>query len=226
MVPVLVLLTIAAFLLVELAIAWKRKRVREKEEAAAAILTPGPPPHPAYAMPEGLFYHGGHTWTFLTPSGDALVGMDDFAQRVIGSIDRIDLPEPGRPVRQGETAFTVVQGRKRIEFVAPLSGEVTTVNARANAHPALLKADPYGEGWLIGIRPRDIVRDLRKLRVSRDAAAWLARESARFAEFLTLHRAVPEEVGVTMQDGGHCADGVIEGIGGELLERLVRKFFR
>lgn len=226
MVPILVVLTIAALMIVELAIAWRRKRVRDREEAAAAIPAAGLSPHPAYRTPEGLFYHGGHTWAHLTPFGDALVGMDDFAQAVIGRIDRIELPEAGSPVRQGETAFTVVQGSKRIEFVSPVEGDVCAVNDRANIDVARVKADPYGAGWLFAIRPSRIVQDLRMLRISTEAAAWLERESRRFAEFLTLHMAVPEEVGVTMRDGGRCVDGVIEWIDGELLERLVRRFFR
>lgn len=224
MVPLLVILTIAALLIAELAIAWRRNSVRARE--AAAIHAAGLAPHSAYRMPEGLFYHGGHTWAHLTSFGDALVGMDDFAQAVIGRIDRIELPEAGTPVRQGDTAFTVVQGPKRIEFVSPVGGEVCAVNDRANADLARVKSDPYGAGWLFAIRPRRIVQDLRKLRVSTDAAAWLERESVRFADFLTLHMAVPAEVGVTMRDGGRCVDGVIEWIDGELLERLVRTFFR
>ena len=196
MVPILVVLTIAVFLIVELTIAWRRRNVRVREAV------------PAYRIPEGLFFHGGHTWAHLTPAGEALVGMDDFAQAVIGSIDRIELPEPGTELRQGEKAFTVVQRNKRIDFVSPLCGRVSTVNERVNTEVGRLKEDPYGTGWLFAIRPGDIVHDLRKTRIARDAAAWLEKETARFAEFVTLHRAVPQEVGVTLPDGGTCVDGV------------------
>jgi len=224
MVPILVLLTIAAFLLVELAIAWKKRKAEATDNAAAAAGRPETVP--AYRMPEGLFYHGGHTWAFLTPSGDALVGLDDFAQGVIGKIDRIELPKPGTTVRQGEPAFTVYQDRKRIDFVSPLGGTVDAVNEKVNAGIERLKADPYGDGWLFSIRPGDIVHDLRRMRIARDAAAWLEREISRFTEFVTLHMSVPQEVGVTMRDGGVCVDGIVEGIDGELLHLLVRKFFR
>lgn len=226
MVPILVILTIAAFLIVELTIAWIRKRNREREESAVTVRATHQVPFPAYRVPEGLFYHSGHTWAYLTPSGDALVGLDDFAQGVIGRIDRIELPERGAPIRQGEKAFTVRQGNKRIDFVSPFEGDVCTVNDRVNVEAGRLKEDPYGFGWIFSIRPGNICHDLRKLRISRDAIAWMERETKRFAEFVTLHRAVPEEVGVTMQDGGACVDGVVEGIDGELLHLLVRKFFR
>ena len=97
MVPILVLLTIAAFLLVELALVWKKRKADATAKAVAAAT--GPDAAPAYRMPEGLFYHGGHTWAHLTPAGEALVGLDDFAQGIIGTIDRIELPEPGTTVK-------------------------------------------------------------------------------------------------------------------------------
>lgn len=224
MVPILVLLTIVAFLLVELAIEWKKRKAEAPERSAASA--PGPIPAPAYRMPEGLFYHSGHTWAYLTPSGDALVGLDDFAQGVLGRIDRIELPERGASIRQGEPVFAVRQGRKRIEFVSPLGGMVDTVNERVNSEIDRVKEDPYGGGWLFAVRPADINHDLRRMRIARDAVAWMERETRRFAEFVALHKAVPQEVGVTMQDGGACVAGVVEGIDGELLHLLIRKFFR
>jgi len=224
MVPILVILTIVAFLLVQFAIAWKKRKAEAMEKAVTSATTLNTAP--AYRMPEGLFYHGGHTWAHLTPAGDALVGIDDFAQGVIGKIDRIELPKPGTMVLQGETAFTVVQNRKRIDFVSPLGGMVDSVNEKVNSEIERLKEDPYGCGWLFAIRPGDIAHDLRKMRIARDAAAWLERETARFTEFITLHMSAPQEVGVTMRDGGVCVNGIVEGIDGELLHLLVRKFFR
>ena len=224
MVPILVILTIAAFLLVELALVWRKRKAEATEKAVAAAA--GLNAVPLFRMPEGLFYHPGHTWAHLTPAGDALVGLDDFAQGVIGTIDRIELPEPGARIRQGETAFTVIQNRKRIDFVSPVSGTVDSVNDNVNAEIVRLKEDPYGSGWLYAIRPGDIAHDLRRMRIARDAAAWLEREIARFTDFVTVHMAVPQEVGVTMRDGGVFVNGIVEGIDGELLHLLVRKFFR
>ena len=74
--------------------------------------------------------------------------------------------------------------------------------------------------------PTNVAQNIRKLRIAGDATAWLEREMMVFLEFITLHRATPQEVGVTMQDGGHCIEGVMESIDGELLQLLVKKFFR
>src|SRR3990170_4298270 len=133
---------------------------------------------------------------------------------------------PGALPRQGEKAFTVVQGNKKIDFVSPLDGIVCSVNDDVNADTGRLKKDPYRSSWLLAAMPSNIAQNIKKLKIAGDAAAWLERELMVFLEFITLHRAMPEEVGVTMQDGGHCIEGVMEKIDGELLQLLVRKFFR
>ncbi|OGP35007.1 MAG: hypothetical protein A2X88_05185 [Deltaproteobacteria bacterium GWC2_65_14] len=224
MVLILILVTIAAFLLIELAIHLRREKARERAgETAPALL---PVALPEFRMPGGLFYHNGHTWAHLTPAGEAQIGIDDFAQGIIGRIDRIELPRPGAVLRQGEKAFTVVQGNKKIDFVSPLDGIVSSVNDDVNADTRMLKKDPYRSSWLLAAMPSNISQNLKKLRIAGDAAAWLEKELMVFLEFITLHRATPQEVGVTMQDGGHVIEGVMEKIDGELLQLLVRKFFR
>ncbi len=224
MVPVLVILTIAACLLVDYSLRRRRERL-----AAGTVVLAAPagdaaaPIYPAgYKLPGGVFVHGGHTWAFLQPSGEARVGIDDFARAVMGRIDRVELPAPGAALRQGETAFTIVQGKKRIELVSPLDGIVCA----ANPDPDALKGDPYQAGWLLAIKPANVAHNLKKLRIAADAAAWLEKETRRFAEFVALYSARPQEVGVTMQDGGQVAAGAIEKVDGELLQIMVRKFFR
>ena len=76
------------------------------------------------------------------------------------------------------------------------------------------------------IRPSNLSRNLARLRIGADAAAWLEREARSFTEFLALHRAVPAEVGATLPDGGIHAEGVMETMDGEILQIAIRKYFR
>jgi hypothetical protein len=76
------------------------------------------------------------------------------------------------------------------------------------------------------IRPSNLSRNLAKLRIGAEATAWLEREVRSFTEFLSLHRAVPVEVGVTLADGGIHADGIMESMDGEILQIAIRKYFR
>ena len=228
MVLALVIATIAAFLLIELAYRMWSRRAKEKAgETVPAMRTALlPVALPEFRLPGGFFYHRGHTWAHLTPSGEAQIGLDDFAQGVLGRIDRIELPRPGTVLRQGEKAFSVVQGKKKIDFVSPVDGIVNAANDDLNADTAMIKKDPYQASWLLTLMPTNITQNIKKLRIARDAADWLEREMMVFLEFITLHRATPAEVGITMQDGGHVIEGVMEKIDGELLQLLVRKFFR
>ena len=225
MVVLLVILTVLCFITVELAI---RSKERRRVEASIGALDPATflPYRPAHEMPGGLFFHGGHTWAKLEASGNIQVGLDGFAQGVLGKVDRYDLPALGKRLRQGEPAFAVLQSGKRIEFVAPVDGEVCAVNERLDADPRGVKEKPYEKGWALEIRPSNLAQDIRKLQIGADASAWLEKEVRRFVEFLTLYRPVLQEVGVTMPDGGVHTEGIMETMDGEILLIAVRKFFR
>jgi len=225
MVVLLVVLTVLGCVAVDLAL----KR-RERAAAEARLLREPSalfPAHAAQALPGGLFVHSGHTWAKLDPYGRAVqVGLDGFAQGVLGRVDRFELPPDGATLRQGEPAFAALQSGKRIEFVSPVDGVVCAVNERINVDPAEARQDPYEKGWAFMLRPSNLSRDLKKLRIGSEAAAWLEREARSFAEFLFLHRAVPAEVGATLPDGGIHVEGVMETMDGEILQIAIRKFFR
>lgn len=224
MVVLLVVLTVLGCVAVDLSI-----RRREKAAAAARIVrAPSAlfPSHAAQELPGGLFVHGGHTWAKLDSSGSVQVGLDGFAQGILGRVDRFELPSDGMTLCQGEPAFAAIQSGKRIEFVSPVDGVVCAVNERINADPAEARKEPYEKGWAFMLRPSNLSRDLKKLRVGAEAAAWLEREAKSFTEFLFLHQAVPVEVGATLPDGGSHAEGVMETMDGEILQIAIRKYFR
>ena len=224
MVVLLVLLTLLGCIVVGLAF-----RRREKAAAGARSVREPAAPFPsrtAQELPGGLFVHGGHTWAKLDPSGAVQVGLDGFAQGILGRVDRFELPPDGAKLRQGEPAFAALQSGKRIEFVSPVDGVVCAVNGQINADLAAARKDPYEKGWAFMIRPSNLSRNLKKLRIGAEATAWLERETRSFTEFLSLHRAVPVEVGVTLADGGIHADGIMESMDGEILQITIRKYFR
>jgi len=225
MVVLLVVLTVLGCLGVDLAL---RRRAKAAEEARlvrepAALF----PSQTAQELPGGLFVHSGHTWAKLDSYGGAIqVGLDGFAQGILGRVDRFELPPNGATLRQGEPAFAVLQSGKRIEFVSPVDGVVCAVNERINVDPAEARKEPYEKGWAFMLRPSNLSRDLKKLRIGAEAAAWLEREARSFTEFLSLHRAVPVEVGATLPDGGVHVEGVMETMDGEILQIAIRKYFR
>ena len=223
MVVLLVLLTILGCIVVGLALRRREKATEPRSVREPAALFPS---RATQELPGGLFVHGGHTWAKLDSSGAVQVGLDSFAQGILGRVDRFELPPDGARLRQGEPAFAALQSGKRIEFVSPVDGVVCAVNEQINADPAAARKDPYEKGWAFMIRPSNLSRNLKKLRIGEEATAWLEREARSFTEFLSLHRAVPLEVGATLPDGGIHADGIMESMDGEILQITIRKYFR
>lgn len=224
MVVLLFLLTVLGCVAVDLALR------RRKQAAEEARRSPAPgalfPSQAAQELPGGLFVHSGHTWAKLDSSGAMQVGLDGFAQGILGRVDRFELPADGATLRQGEPAFAALQSGKRIEFVSPVDGVVCAVNERINADPAAARKEPYEKGWAFAVRPSNLPRNLKKLRIGAEASAWLEKEARSFTEFLTLYRPAPAEVGVTLPDGGLHAEGVMETMDGEILQIAIRKYFR
>jgi len=223
MVVLLVVLTVLGCIGVDLALRRRAKAAEARLVREPAALLPSLTPQ---ELPGGLFVHSGHTWAKLDPSGAVQVGLDGFAQGILGRVDRFELPPDGATLRQGEPAFAAVQSGKRIEFVSPVDGVVCAVNGQINADPAAARKEPYGKGWAFMLRPSNLSRDLKKLRIGAEAAAWLEREVRSFTEFISLHRAVPVEVGATSQDGGIHVEGIMETMDGEILQIAIRKYFR
>lgn len=203
MTVLIAILMVAGFLTADYALEARRKR-----QAAASAL-----------------FHRGHTWALPVARGFARVGIDDFARQVIGPIDRIEFPEPGKEVRQGDALFTVVRGGRKIDFVAPLDGRVISVRHEA-ARAAVPGDDPYRKGYFLTLAPTDMARNAAELKSAAEAPRWIERELARLYEFVGLRMAQPLSVGATMRDGGAYAAGIVDKIEEPLVTELVRNFLR
>jgi glycine cleavage system H protein len=102
-------------------------------------------------VPTDLRYTKDHEWVRL--EGDtATIGVTVFAAHELGDVVFVDLPEPGRRIEQFGT-FGVVESVKAVsDLYAPVSGEVTDVNATLTGEPELVNSDPFGAGWMIRVR--------------------------------------------------------------------------
>jgi len=224
MVVLLVLLTLLGCIAVDLVLKRREKAAEESRRVRepAALF----PFQAAQELPGGLFVHSGHTWAKLDSSGAMQVGLDGFAQGILGRVDRFELPPVGARLHQGEPAIAALQSGKRIEFVSPVDGVVCAVNLPINDDLPAARKEPYEKGWAFAIRPSNLTRNLKRLRIGAEASEWLAKEVRSFSEFLVLHRAIPQEVGATLPDGGTHVEGIMETMDGEILQIAIRKYFR
>ena len=101
---------------------------------------------------EGLRYSKDHEWVEMRGTV-ARVGITDYAQDALGDVVFVQLPDVGRAVAASEGCSEVESTKSVSDIYAPVAGTVAAVNARLGAEPHLLNADPYGEGWLLLVRP-------------------------------------------------------------------------
>jgi glycine cleavage system H protein len=95
-----------------------------------------------------------HEW--LRIEADAgVIGISDYAQKKLGDIVYVELPEIGRKIAKGTEVAVVESVKAASEIYAPVSGEVIAVNDRLGDNPAEVNADATGRGWFFKIRLND-----------------------------------------------------------------------
>jgi glycine cleavage system H protein len=95
-----------------------------------------------------------HEWVRLDGKV-ATVGITNFAQDKLGDLVFVELPSVGTKFKKGAAAATVESVKAASDVYAPVSGEVTEVNAKVGNDPALVNSAPTGEGWLFKLKIAD-----------------------------------------------------------------------
>ena len=99
------------------------------------------------SYPDDRCYSREHEWVRVEGSV-ASIGITSFAADELGDIVYVELPEVGAGLSQF-ASFGVVESVKAVsDLFAPVSGEVTEVNAELRSSPELLNTDPFGAGWI------------------------------------------------------------------------------
>ena len=102
--------------------------------------------------PDDLRYTKDHEWVRV--EGERLrVGVTDFAQDALGDIVFVTLPEAGSHLTAGEACGEIESTKSVSDVYAPVTGTVEERNEALDASPELVNSDPYGDGWMLAIRP-------------------------------------------------------------------------
>ena len=100
--------------------------------------------------PEALKYTKDHEWMAID-DGVGRVGITDFAQKQLGDVVYVELPDVGTVVTLGQPCGTIESVKAVSELFAPVSGEVVEVNESLRDKPELVNTDPHG-AWMVAIR--------------------------------------------------------------------------
>lgn len=101
--------------------------------------------------PADLKYRESHEWVRV--DGDtAVVGISDFAQDSLGDVVYIDMPEVGATVAAGDSVAEIESVKAVSDIYAPVSGEITEINAALEGSEDSVNQEPYGAGWIFKIK--------------------------------------------------------------------------
>ena len=105
--------------------------------------------------PDHLLYTKEHEWANFKEN-EVVIGITDYAQGQLGDIIFIEFPEVGQQVNIGDT-FGEVEAVKTVsELYVPVSGTIIEINEKLEESADLVNTDPYGDGWLIKVKPTNL----------------------------------------------------------------------
>ncbi|WP_461864676.1 glycine cleavage system protein GcvH [Thermococcus sp.] len=125
-----------------------------------------------YKVEEGLYYTKEHEWAKVLEDGTVLVGISDYAQKELGDIAYVELPEVGASFSKGDVLCEVESVKAVSEVYAPVSGEVIEVNEELDDSPELINEDPYAN-WIAKLKPSNLEDDLKELMDAEAYAKYL-----------------------------------------------------
>ncbi len=120
--------------------------------------------------PSDRRYSKEHEWGKDNGDGTITMGITDYAQEMLTDIVYVELPAPGKKIKQMETVAVVESVKSVSDVYSPVSGEVIAVNEALESKPELVNQDAFGAGWIAKIR----MTDPGELKNLLDAAAYTA----------------------------------------------------
>ncbi len=124
-----------------------------------------------YLVKGDRYYTKEHEWV-LVRNGIAEVGITDYAQKQLGDIVYVDLPEVGKEVDAGDTLANIESVKNVAPIYAPVTGKVIQTNEDLKEEPGLVNDDPYDAGW-IAIIEMDDPTEIEDLMTAQDYAEYL-----------------------------------------------------
>jgi len=126
-----------------------------------------------YHIPEELMYTKEHEWA-KEEGGVVRIGVTDYAAKTLNDVVYVTSPKVNDRVEQMKTMGTVESIKAVSEVYSPVSGTVTKVNSELDSHPELVNKSPYGEGWLVEVKPSNLATERKGLLDAKAYAAHLS----------------------------------------------------
>jgi glycine cleavage system H lipoate-binding protein len=171
-----------------------------------------------FRIPQGYYFHRGHTWVKVEEGSFVRIGIDEFALRVLGPFDRIESPLVGKEIRQGRADTRAFRKEQTARVLSPVSGVVTSINPRLRTKGGLANDAPFSEGWIMRVHSDTLRDELKELMINTESSDFMDEEVER------LHQLIEEVAGPLPADGGHLGNDIYGKMPQLGWERLTKSF--
>jgi glycine cleavage system H lipoate-binding protein len=155
-----------------------------------------------FDVPMGYYFHNGHAWARIESGGYIRVGLDDFALKVLGEADALDLPLMGKELDQGKIGWGLKRRDNLADVLSPIDGVIVEVNSEIRERPDKANREPYSGGWLFMVRTPDVKATMGKLMTDQNSLAWMNTEVSN------LESMIQDVAGPLAADGGYLASDI------------------
>jgi glycine cleavage system H lipoate-binding protein len=192
--------------------AWLQRRRGEvpQEKAARAKVS---------SFLEGIFVHPGHAWVEVIEPSLVAVGADEFTKSVFGSVEELNLPQPGTVIQQGGKAWKLRRGERQLHQTSPISGRVEEVNPDLARNPQALTQKDTAKNWVLKVRPIKLKRELKNLLHGNMLNRWNQSVKEQLVATLSL-----AEFPV-LQEGGEIKSDLGDELTSQQWEKVTLEFF-
>ena len=135
-----------------------------------------------FAIPGGVFISKDHCWVSIDQDGNAKIGIDDFANKLLGKIEKIDFPNLGMEIKKEQPLFSLKQGHRNITFASPVSGSVAKINSNLKEDIDSMEVTPYETNWICAIDANSLDDEIKELQIGKSAVSFYQEEIEKYQE--------------------------------------------
>jgi CheY-like chemotaxis protein len=177
-----------------------------------------------FSIPGGVFINKNHTWLSINQEGIARIGIDDFAKKLIGKIDAIELPNLGMNVKAGQPLFTVKQGTRSVTFSSPVTGKVSQINTLLKDNLGALEITPYEKNWICALDTDKIDDEIKLMTIGKSAVNLFQNDIERFKVLIKDLLKSERKEGEYVEEG-QIYVGQLEKLNDVNWQKIIAEFF-
>ena len=171
-----------------------------------------------FRLPEEIYYHMGHSWAVPEEHNLVKVGIDDFAQKLVGKITAIQVPNQGSTLHQGDKGWTLEVDSKPVDMLSPVDGKVIAINEKLVDSPESINKDPYNS-WLMKVESPRFSVNKKQLLSGALAKKWMEEVRENLLSRMNYN------IGLVYQDGGSLVDGMAKNLDQDKWDEIAKEFF-